>query len=120
MNQTAFPGIDELIKLAESDPQALEILRKQWCDHVIDSAPERYHQRLKGIQFQVDMQRRKSNNSLHSCIKISEMMMQSYEDLQTVLSQLNKPEQRSAMEQMKIPATSCADVIPLFPERKNA
>ncbi len=85
-----LPEIDELIKMASNDPEGLENMRKQLCEQLIQGAPEKFRKRLNGLQFQVDMARRKSNNPMHCCLKISEMMLDSYQDLQGIISQLDE------------------------------
>lgn len=83
-----LPEVDDLIRLAKDDPEALEQLRSKLCRQLIENAPEKYQRRLNGLQFQIDMERRRSKNELHCCIKISEMMLESYQNLQKALSEL--------------------------------
>jgi len=83
-----LPSVDTLIKMAQDDPEGLELLREKLCTQLIDNAPKRYQRRLNGLQFQINMARKKSNNDLHSCIKISEMMMESYQQLQSAINEL--------------------------------
>ncbi|MCW8929131.1 MAG: DUF3135 domain-containing protein [Gammaproteobacteria bacterium] len=87
-----LPEIDELLKMAENSPDQLEELRQKLCAQLIENAPEHYQKRLNGLQFQIDMERRKSNNPMHCCIKISEMMLDSYQELKTAISSLDKAE----------------------------
>ena len=105
---TQLPDVDDLIKMAQDDPDGLERLRHELCTQLIENAPEHYQRRLNGIQFQIDMTRRKSSNGLHSCIKISEMMLESYQKLQSTLAELSEHDYR----QYKVdkPKTS-ADII---------
>jgi len=103
-----LPGVDALIKMAQDDPEGLELLREQLCRQLIKNAPEKYQRRLNGLQFQIDMARKKSNNDLHSCIKLSEMMMESYQNLQSALNDL-----KMENTQVNINETpqACADII---------
>ena len=85
-----LPDIDELIKMAVSEPEQLEALRKKLATELIENAPQHYRKRLNGLQFQIDMERRKTNNPLHCCIKISEMMLDSYQNLKTAIQTVDE------------------------------
>jgi len=80
-----LPDFDYLKLLASDDPDELERLRRFYCEKLIESAPDRYRNRLKGLQFQVDMIKRKSKNPLHSCMQISKLMMDNYVDMQQAI-----------------------------------
>ena len=68
--------------MARNDPQRLERLRLELTGNVIESAPnERQRARLRGLQFRVDMERKRSNSPLAATIRISEMMCHSLADL---------------------------------------
>ena len=69
-----MPSFEELKALAEKNPEQLEALRQQMIEETISSAPESYQRRLRGLQFQVDMERRRAKNPMDSCIRISKMM----------------------------------------------
>ena len=84
-----LPDVDDLMQMAQDDPEALERLREQLCAQVIANAPRQYQRRLNGLQFQINMERMRANNSLHSCIKISQMMMESYQQLQLSLEEIH-------------------------------
>lgn len=81
-----LPDFDELVNLYKTDPDAFERLRKDLCDQLIESAPERMRQRLRGIQFKVDMTRLKARTPLSACLSLSQMMQDSLMELQSVLS----------------------------------
>ncbi len=93
-----LPNIDELIKMANNEPEQLEILRSKLATQLIENAPQHYHKRLHGLQFQIDMERRKTNNPLHCCIKISEMMLDSYQNLQTAIHTLDETKNQTKDE----------------------
>lgn len=69
-----LPSFDELKKLAETNPEQLEKLRQQLIENTISAAPEQYQRRMRGLQFQIDMERRRARNPMSSCIRISKMM----------------------------------------------
>ncbi|MGI9327281.1 MAG: DUF3135 domain-containing protein [Pseudomonadales bacterium] len=77
-----LPAFDVMLDLARNDPDQLEVLRKQLTDAVIGQAQcEAHKRRLEGLQFRVDMERRRAATPLAATIRISEMMAQSLADL---------------------------------------
>lgn len=79
---TRLPAFDVLLDLARNDPQGLEELRLTLTSSIIDAAPsEANRRRLRGIQFQVDMEREKARTPLAATIRISELMCQSLAEL---------------------------------------
>ncbi len=80
---------DELVVMAQSDPDSLEHYRQQQINNLIDNAPEYLKQRLRGLQFQIDAQRQLHHNPLGACIKISQMMHDSFAELNSLLNDLN-------------------------------
>lgn len=65
---------DEWQALAKSDPQEFEARRTQVIEDFIQSAPDDLQRRLRGLQFRVDMERRRAANPLSACMRISDMM----------------------------------------------
>ena len=68
--------------MARNDPQRLESLRLELTNGVIDSAAtEQKRKRLEGLQFRVDLERRRARSPLGATIRISEMMCHSLAEL---------------------------------------
>lgn len=85
-----LPHFDELVKLAQHNPEALEDLRQQQVEKLINNAPEQYQQRLRGIQFQIDSHRQlHAHSPMGSCMKISQMMHESFAELRGWLNQMS-------------------------------
>lgn len=82
-----LPGFDELKKLAEQDPDKLEALRQQWVEETISDAPEKFQRRLRGLQFQIDMEREKAKNPVSACVRVSKMMHDSLAKLYETITQ---------------------------------
>jgi hypothetical protein len=80
-----LPSFERLREMAEKDPDALERLRQEHVKAAIEAAPEAYRQRLEGLQFQIDGQRRLSKNPMSSCINISKMMHDSLHKLRNYI-----------------------------------
>jgi len=68
---------DEWLNLAKSDPEAFELRRQQAVEELIIAAPSDRQHRLRGMQWRVDMERRKYKDPLVSCQKVFGMMWQS-------------------------------------------
>lgn len=90
-----LPSFDELMRLASQEPDKLENLRKIWVDDVITNAPENFQRRLRGLQFQIDMERERASNPVSSCIRISQMM---HEGLANLRLAINKTESENTVE----------------------
>lgn len=82
-----LPEFDQLREMAQHDPEGLERLRVQLCDQLIQSAPEAYRRKLRGLQFRVDMERRRAKTPMAACIAISGMMHDSFDRLRQVLNE---------------------------------
>lgn len=77
-----LPAFDVLVDMARNDPQGLETLRRSLTDAVIAAASnETTRKRLQGLQFRVDMERRRATTPLAATIRISEMMCRSLAEL---------------------------------------
>ncbi|MFG0835418.1 DUF3135 domain-containing protein [Aeromonas bivalvium] len=73
-----LPDFDTLKRLAASEPQLLETLLYEQIEAVIASAGPDQQRRLRGLQFQVDCQRRLAKNPIDSCIRIVNMMQETF------------------------------------------
>lgn len=82
-----LPNFDKLRHLAQNDPDELERLRIQLCEELIHEAPENYRRRLRGLQFRIDMERRKAKSPMAACITISGMMHDSFDKLRMALNE---------------------------------
>ncbi|MFT7558938.1 MAG: hypothetical protein ACI93R_000841 [Flavobacteriales bacterium] len=81
-----WPSFDRLSELAQRDPKQLERMRLQEVEQLIQSAPESYQRRLRGLQFQIDCKRELHKNSVGACVELSKMMLDSVQRLNTVLN----------------------------------
>lgn len=105
-----LPNFDTLVELANTDPDGLEHLRSSLIRDFIDRAPDNQRQRLQGLQFTIDMERRKAKNPVQSCMRMSQMMHERVTDL---CDSLNDFSTLSAVPQ-PVPVGS-AKIIPLRP-----
>ncbi len=102
---------DELLELAQSDPEALERYRQQQIEETLSEAPEYIRARLQGLQFQIDAQRRLHHNPMGSCIKLSQMMQESFQQLQEMLDRLTDSHVLNNLEATEQPQKS-AKILP--------
>ena len=77
-----LPEFEVLVEMARNHPDRLETLRQELTSEIIENAAsEQRKKRLEGLQFRVDLERRRARSPLAATIKISEMMCQSLADL---------------------------------------
>ncbi len=106
-----LPDFDYLRALADKDPQELENLRQRYNQQIIESAPEQLKKRLKGLLFQINMERRRSKNAIHACMALSKMMMDSYVNLQEAVVNIHGQD----IDKVK-PETKIMDNVICFPD----
>lgn len=75
--------------MALANPEGFERWRQQEVEAIIGSAPDKQQQRLRGLQFQIDAQRDIHKSPMGACIKISNMMHDSFAQLRHMLNQLS-------------------------------
>ena len=85
MNQE-LPDFDTLMDMAENRPEELEKLRREFTENLLKSAPERSRRRLRGLQFKVDMELRRAKNPTDRCIRVSQLMHESFSRLNIALN----------------------------------
>jgi hypothetical protein len=84
-----LPNFDQLLKLAQEKPEELERFRQQQIDLLIQQAPPKSRDRLRGLQFQIDAQRQiHSDSPMGACVKISQMMHESFAELRVWLNDI--------------------------------
>jgi hypothetical protein len=94
-------NFDAWMELYKSDPEEFERCRKAVIQSVIKATPKQHQRRLKGLQFQIDMERRRSDSALQSCMRISSMMWDKFDDMRTTLRNMKEkrgPETVAASE----------------------
>ena len=72
--------------LASTDPQKFEKLRQNKISALINRTTGQRHQRLRGLQWQIDRIREQhKNSSVAACLAISELMWDTFKKLDEVL-----------------------------------
>lgn len=82
----SLPAFDELAALAQSSPEEFEALRIELCEQVIANAPRHMRKRLRGLQFQIDVERQRARSPMHACLKLTSLMNESLSKLQAALT----------------------------------
>lgn len=86
-----FPDVETLMEIARKDPSALNRIKQEAVNALIESADDSYKQRLRGLQWQVNMELNKSKTPMEGCIKICGMM---YEKLWKLRAALQTQQER--------------------------
>ena len=68
---------DDWSRLAKDDPSAFEARRLALIEEFLRQFPQPEQQRLRGLQFRIDMVRRRARTPMGACLKISSMMWES-------------------------------------------
>ena len=106
-----LPSFEQLMELATSDPDGLEDLRHTLIEDFIEHAPASQQRRLKGLQFIIDMERRRAKNPVQSCIRMSQLMYDRVNILRDTLNDFGSL--TPSEERPKAP------VIPLFGDKRE-
>ena len=75
-NSATEYDFDMWTQLAQDDPEEFERQRRIVIETAINTAPATMHQRLRGLQWRIDVEIERSNNPVESCVKINRMMME--------------------------------------------
>lgn len=73
----AIIDFDEWATLARTDPGAFEARRLALIEAFLSQFPNADQRRLRGLQFRIDMERRRARTPMAACLKISSMMWDS-------------------------------------------
>jgi hypothetical protein len=85
---TAF-DFDRWAELAKADPQAFEVWRDAIIEEAIQNAPADCHQRMRGLQCRIDLERRRARTPLKACMRLSSLMWHSVMGENGLLDALN-------------------------------
>jgi len=82
-----LPNFDELQAIAANNPEQLEKIRQEAIESLIANAPVEHRRRLRGIQFQVEMELRRSVSPLDGCVRISKLMNETLWQFNSILNE---------------------------------
>jgi hypothetical protein len=112
MMHNRTPDFDELLILAKQDQKRFNTLKHDMTEAWIEQAPLEYQRRLRGIQFQIDMEVRRAKNSMDACIRVSNMMHDSFAELRDRLNEMTQAGPRYRAEDESTPTLRTAQVLP--------
>lgn len=70
------PPFDELAKLAKSDPEAFEALRRELVESHIAHSPDDQKIKLQRMQFRINGVLKRSSNPIHACVLLQNMLVE--------------------------------------------
>jgi len=114
---------DKWAELANSDPNAFEEQRCAIIKRVIDSiCLEKDRRRaLEGLQFRINMERRRSKTPMESCVRLSSMMKDQFlTNFYPLLKNFHEMDELEHPVMAPVTTTRKADVIPLRRSEKIA
>lgn len=101
-----LPDFEKLRALADRDPEAFEQERRVLIESALARVPERHRQRMRGLQWRIDQERRRCKTPMAACISLSRMMWDSVVGNQGLLDVLHNGRRGAS-------ATPRAKVLPL-------
>lgn len=113
---------DHWLRLASEDPEEFERSRHAAIAALIESAPSDVQDRLRGLQFRIDMERRRSRSALGGALRIQQMMWDRFADLRLALQDLIAAQE--AGDEVATPvqlaeAPASATIIPFRPRESG-
>lgn len=87
---TEIPGYDELRLLYETSPEEIDIIRHELSEQLINSAPEENRPSLRGVMFKINGVLRTSKNSVHACVLLNSIMMDSFFEMHEAITNLKR------------------------------
>ncbi|NAX21334.1 DUF3135 domain-containing protein [Vibrio sp. V39_P1S14PM300] len=105
--QQRLPPFDELVKLAERDPEAFNRFKHQLCDEMIASASDFMQDRLRAQQSHIDLLISHCSNPTHVNVTLQSELFKQFAKFREALN-----------GELDIAPTS-ADVVPFRPKEKD-
>ena len=107
-----LPDFDTLLAMHRDNPESLEELRRRLTCKILRQAPDSTRRRLEGLQFRIDMELQRASNPTARCIRLSDMMHDSF-------ARLNHCLQHPFDEVNARQSRPKADILPLDPRRRQ-
>ncbi|HTS52664.1 MAG TPA: DUF3135 domain-containing protein [Burkholderiales bacterium] len=77
--------IEEWQRLAREDPGEFERRRQAAIESFISQAPAEHRERLRGLQFRIDLERRRAKTALGAAVRLQSMMWERFGQLREAL-----------------------------------
>jgi len=105
---------DRWLELASRDISAFELQRRKMIEQVIAAAPPPQQERLRKLQWRIDLERDRSDSPMGACIRISRMMWERMMGRGGLIEHLERLRQATSGTGA---VASGANVTPLSPDR---
>ncbi len=99
---------DTMMNLAKNNPEEFEALRQTLINNFIESLPEENQHRMKCLQWRIDRTREQSKTPLAACMALTEMMWDSFEQLNALFLEMKGSDSRV---KVSVPLQT-ADILP--------
>ncbi|MEH6471278.1 MAG: DUF3135 domain-containing protein [Halopseudomonas sp.] len=86
-----LPKFEELVALADRDPEAFESFRQTACQQFIATTPNTHRRRLAAIQNRVEMELKRAKTPMAGLLRVSGMMHDCLYQLSNKLIEFNHP-----------------------------
>ncbi len=80
---------DSAMRLAQDNPDAFEQYRREAIDGLLARIPVHNQERLRRLQWRIDQERKLSGNAMSACVRIYEMMWDSFAGDRGLVGQLH-------------------------------
>lgn len=107
-----LPAFEELIELADKDPEAFECFRQQACQAFIETTPSTHQHRLRAVQNRVEMALDRAKTPMARLLRLSTMMQESFFQLSAKLEEVDLLAQ-GKIAQLPPPIETMAEVVNL-------
>jgi len=114
-----LPDFDILLNMAQQDPKALEQLRREKSEQLIQQAPSHAQRRLRGLLFQIESQQSLHSCAMGACIALSNLMHRSFARLPDMLKQLNQTQSSAAPNPINTDHTATIINFKTYPQAES-
>jgi hypothetical protein len=99
---------DKMMNLANNNPEQFEEIRQQLIADFIKSIPKEKQHRMECLQWRIDQTRAQAKTPLAACMAITEMMWESFEQLNTLFMEMKDSDSTVRLNV----AMPTADILP--------
>jgi TolA-binding protein len=98
-----LPPFDELVELAQANPQAFTILKKEICEEAICAASDKMQDRLWALQSHIDRVIETSKNANHINVRLMKELTKQVIRFQDTLESSAAPQNRPSATILQFP-----------------
>ena len=83
-----YNDFDELVLLAEQDPEQFEAHRNALIANEIENSPTEYHQKLRQLQWKIDGIKHRAKDEMHTLLELHKIMQELLQEQQSLFQQV--------------------------------